>query len=101
MIAPKYSDLLQQRSFLRWWFTRLADTAASQNLMVAAGWNMYELMGNAWDLGLVRRFPLAPVLVFTPIAGYVADRFNRAKILTIAMTWWAHVPTLAQRVDPE
>lgn len=47
MAEPKFSDLLQQHAFLRFWFTRLTGTAANQMLMVAVGWQMYELTGNA------------------------------------------------------
>ena len=87
MTEPKFSDLLRQRAFLRFWFTRLAGTAANQMLMVAVGWQMYELTGSAWDLGLVGLYQFAPVLLFTLVAGYVADRFNRAKIVALAMAW--------------
>ncbi len=87
MTEPKFSDLLQQHAFLRFWFTRLAGTAANQMLMVAVGWQMYDLTGNAWDLGLVGLYQFAPVLLFTLVAGYVADRFNRAKIVAVAMAW--------------
>ena len=85
MSEPKFSDLWQQRAFLRFWFTRLAGTTANQMLMVAVGWQMYELTGSAWDLGLVGLYQFAPVLLLTLIAGYAADRFNRAKIVALAM----------------
>jgi MFS family permease len=96
MTQPKFSELLQQHSFLRFWFTRLAGTAANQMLMVAVGWQMYELTGSAWDLGLVGLYQFAPVLLFTLVAGYVADRFNRAKIVAVAMAWqWLVAAILA------
>ena len=38
---------------MRFWCARLAGTAANQMLMVAIGWQMYDLTGSAWDLGLV------------------------------------------------
>ena len=96
MPEPKFSDLLQQHAFLRFWFTRLAGTAANQMLMVAVGWQMYDLTGNAWDLGLVGLYQFAPVLLFTLVAGYVADRFNRAKIVAVAMAFqWLVAAILA------
>ena len=85
MTEANFSDLLRQHVFLRFWFTRLAGTAANQMLMVAVGWQMYELTGSAWDLGLVGLYQFAPVLLLTLVAGYVADRFNRAKIVALAM----------------
>lgn len=32
-------------------------------------------------------YQFAPVLLFTLVAGYVADHFNRAKIVAVAMAW--------------
>ena len=85
MSAPSFSDLLKQGAFVRFWMTRLAGTAGNQMLMVAVGWQMYELTGSAWDLGLVGLYQFAPVLLFTLAAGYMADRFDRAKIVAAAM----------------
>ena len=93
MFEPRFPDLLKQRAFLRFWMTRLAGTAGNQMLMVAVGWQMYGLTGNAWDLGLVGLYQFVPVLLFTLVAGYAADRFNRAKIVAAAMAcqWWVAV----------
>lgn len=84
---PEYSftDLLQQRTFVRFWLTRLAGTAANQMLMVAVGWQMYELTGSAWDLGLVGLYQFLPALLFTLVAGFVADRVDRAKIVATCL----------------
>ena len=46
-------ELLRQRPFLQFWSARLAGTAASQMLMLAIGWHMYDLTASDWDLGLV------------------------------------------------
>ena len=76
---------MQQRTFLRFWVTRLAATAASQMLMVAVGWQMYELTGSAWDLGLVGLYQFLPALLLTLVAGYVADRVNRTHIVAACL----------------
>ena len=76
------SALLHQRQFMRFWFARLAGTAANQMLMVGVGWQMYELTGQAWDLGLVGLYQFAPALLLALPAGYVADRFSRVRIIT-------------------
>ena len=80
-----FSDLLQQRTFVRFWLTRLAGTAANQMLMVAVGWQMYEITGSAWDLGLVGLYQFLPALLLTLVAGYVADRVNRAHIVAACL----------------
>lgn len=61
MSESSFSGLLKQGAFLRFWMTRLAGTAAVQMLMVTVGWQMYELTGNAWDLGLVGSYQFAPL----------------------------------------
>ena len=78
---PPFADLLQQKSFLRMWCARLAGTAGTQMLMVAVGWQMYDLTGSAWDLGLVGLYQFAPALLLTLVAGHVADRAHRGRIV--------------------
>ena len=61
--APDGGDaLFDHRSFMLLWFARLAGVAASQMLMVAVAWQMYDLTGSAWDLGLVGLLQFAPAL---------------------------------------
>jgi MFS family permease len=76
-----FRDLMAQRAFLRLWFARLAGTTANQMLMVAVGWQMYELTGSAWDLGLIGLYQFAPALLLTLWAGHVADRHHRGRIV--------------------
>jgi len=78
-------SLLRQRAFMRLWFARLAGTAANQMLMVAVGWQMYDLTHSAWDLGLVGLLQFLPALLLVLVAGHVVDRFHRARILALCM----------------
>lgn len=59
---------------------------ATQMMMVAAAWQMYELTGSAWDLGLVGLFQFLPVLLFTLPAGHVADRYHRGRIVAVTQS---------------
>jgi MFS family permease len=52
-------------------------------LMVAVGWQMYELTGSAWDLGLVGLLQFAPAVALTLPAGHAVDRFHRARIVAL------------------
>ncbi len=70
---------------MRLWFARLAGTAASQMLMVAVGWQMYDLTRSAWDLGLVGLFQFAPSLCLVLWAGHVIDRHHRARIVAVCL----------------
>ena len=49
MSAHAFADLLRERAFMRFWSARLASVMGSQMLMVAVGWQMYELTASAWD----------------------------------------------------
>ena len=85
MSEPSFSSLLKQRSFVQFWLTRLASISANQMLMVAVGWQMYELTGSAWDLGLVGLYQFVPALLLSLVAGHVADRMNRARIVSACL----------------
>jgi len=72
-------------AFIRFWWSRLASTAANQMLMVAIGWQMYDLTGSAWDLGLVGLLQFLPALLLVLVAGHVVDQFDRARIAALCM----------------
>ncbi len=77
--------LFRHRAFLRLWFARVAGTTANQMLLVALGWQMYDLTHSAWDLGLVGLFQFLPALLLVLVAGQVIDRFHRARIVAACM----------------
>jgi MFS family permease len=77
------ADLIQQRIFLRYWCARICMTASNQMMMVAIGWEMYDLTRSAWDLGLVGLYQFLPALALTLPAGHLADRVNRRSIVVV------------------
>jgi MFS family permease len=81
MAIHTFADLTRQRAFMRMWFARIIGTTGNQMLMVAVGWQMYELTGSAWDLGLVGLYQFVPALLLTLVAGHVVDRLHRAHIV--------------------
>ena len=78
-------ELFALRDYMRMWAARLSSTAAQQMLMVAVGWQMYELTNSAWDLGLVGLYQFAPALLFTLVAGHAADRWHRGLIVALCL----------------
>jgi len=80
-----HDSLFAQRAYMQFWFSRLAGAAGNQMMMVAVGWQMYDLTGSAWDLGLVGLLQFLPALVLTLPAGHVADRHHRGRIVAAAM----------------
>lgn len=86
------------RSFYFFLWTRFLGTAANQMLLVALGWQMYDLTGSALDLGFVGLLQFVPTLLFTIPAGQLADRVDRRIVLgaslatqglTAAILTWA------------
>lgn len=72
-------------AFMRLWLSRLAGTSANQMLLLAVGWQMYDLSGSAWDLGLVGLLQFLPSLPLVLPAGYAIDRFHRARLLALCL----------------
>ena len=79
------ASLSVHRAYVRLWFARVVGGAASQMLMVAVGWQMYDITGSAWDLGLVGLLQFAPALALVLVVGHVVDRVHRARILAGCM----------------
>ena len=84
-------ELLSHKSFVRFWWARTVSTMATQMLMLAIGWHMYDLTGSAWDLGLVGLFQFAPALFMTLLAGQVVDRVHRARLVALCLAVQAGV----------
>ena len=80
-----FSALLAQRQFMRFWFARIFGVSAHQMLMLAISWNLYELTGSAWDLGLVGLIQFIPALLMALPAGQVVDRLHRGRIFATCM----------------
>jgi MFS family permease len=53
---------------------------------VAMGWLVYRLTGSAFYLGLVAFFAQVPVFIMSPLAGVLADRWDRMRIMLLAQT---------------
>ena len=72
-------------SFQRFLWTRLLGGTANQMHMVALAWQMYDLTGSAFDLGLVGLAQFIPALIFTLPAGQWVDRVDRRGVLAAAL----------------
>ncbi len=79
---------------MRLWYARLFGATANQMLLVAVGWQMYDLTGSAWDLGLVGLYQFLPALLLTLVAGHVADRLHRGRIVAVCLVAQAVVALL-------
>ena len=82
-------SLLRDADFRRYALSRVTGAAGGQMLMVALGWQMYDLTGSAWDLGLVGLAQFVPALLLALPAGAHVDRSDRRRVLAavLALQW--------------
>jgi len=87
-VAPMTAapSLASHPSFIRFWAGRVAGTMGNQMVMVAVGWQMYDLTHSAWNLGLVGLFQFVPAFALALVSGHVADHYDRRHIVSMAMT---------------
>ena len=77
--------LLRFRDYMLFWYARIAGTMGTQMMLVALGWQMYDLTASAWDLGLVGLCQFLPALLLVLVAGHVVDRHHRGRIVAACM----------------
>ncbi len=76
--------LLRHRAFVRFLYVRIAAAVALQVQVVAVGWQMYELTGSPFHLGLIGLVQFIPVISFFLLTGHVADRYDRRRTTFVA-----------------
>lgn len=92
MTPPATPDgLTGQRPFVLFLLARIFATTALQMLAVSVGWQVYQLTGSAFDLGLVGLAQFVPAVLFALIAGHAADRYHRGHIVRSAQALAAAV----------
>lgn len=72
--------------FRFFWLTTLLVSFAVQIMSVSIAWQIYDVTGNAFLLGLVGLCLFLPALVLILVTGLLADRFNRRGIMAICLT---------------
>ena len=84
--GQRLGRLLAHPGFARFLVARLAVSIAVQMQTVAIGWQIYAITRNPLDLGLIGLSQFLPFVLLVLPAGHVADRRNRARILTACYT---------------
>lgn len=74
-------DLLADRPFLFFLSSRSLSRFSSQIGAVAIGWQIYDLTGSAFDLGMVGLVQFLPTALLVFVAGHTADRFERKRVV--------------------
>jgi MFS family permease len=82
---PGSLALFRNPNFSRYLFARIIATLGVQMQSVAIGWQVYEVTGKLFDLGLIGLAQFAPFVVLVLPAGELADRRDRKRIITACL----------------
>jgi MFS family permease len=77
------ASLLKDRSFLCYLASRCLSRFALQVGAVAIGWQIYDLTGSAFALGMVGLVQFLPTALLVFVAGHAADRFERKRVIQL------------------
>ena len=80
-MAKKLTGL---RGFIFIWVGQVFSMIGSQMTFFALGIWAWEKTGQATPLALVGFFSFAPLIIFTPIAGVLVDRWNRKLVMALS-----------------
>jgi MFS family permease len=82
-------EVLKIRDFRNFFIARTCMVLGVNILGTAVGWQVYELTKNAFSLGLIGLAEFVPFLVVTLLGGYIADIFDRRKIILTCVSLYA------------
>ena len=74
---------LAHRDFTLFLIAKFATSVASQMLVVAVGWQVYQMTGRLMDLGLIGLSQFLPFVALALFAGHAADRFDRRRVIVL------------------
>jgi len=75
--------LLRHPSFLSFLLSRSFSRFASQIGAVAIGWQVYDMTGSAFDLGMIGLVQFLPTALLLFVAGHAADRYERRRVVQL------------------
>ena len=81
MFSFKVPSVLHNRSLVLLLAARMSTSIAFQMLTVAVGWQIYSITQMPIYLGLVGLVQFLPMLLLTLVVGYIADNYDRKKII--------------------
>ena len=98
--------LLRQPSIICFLLSRSLSRFCTQIGAVAIGWQVYDMTGRAFDLGMVGLVQFLPTALLVFVAGHAADRFERKRVIQVcqvaealtalALAWGAYAGWLTE-----
>jgi MFS family permease len=77
---------LRHRDFRRFWSAQLVSLVGTWMQSVAQAWLVLELTRSPWRLGLVGALQFAPMLALSFLAGALADRLPKRRLILASQT---------------
>jgi MFS family permease len=84
VIPAGSSALLRHPPFVFYMLARCFSRFSSQIAAVAVGWQVYDMTGSAFQLGMVGLVQFVPMLVLVFAGGHIADRYDRRRVMQIS-----------------
>jgi MFS family permease len=81
MTDPIRASLFANRTFLKFWLSRVLSVLSFQMVGVAVGWRIYDLTGSAYQLGFVGLAQYLPLVSLMLVVGLVIDRVDRRRLV--------------------
>src|SRR5271168_3597383 len=83
VLSSEPASLFASRPFLLYLGARSFSEFSYQIATVAIGWQIYELTGSAFDLGMVGLVQFLPTALFLFVVGNAADRYERKRVMQL------------------
>jgi MFS family permease len=85
LYKPDAYAVLRIKDFRLFVSARFVLTFAIQMQSVVVGWQVYEITHDVLSLGLIGLAEAIPFILSAIFAGYVADRYNRQQVMSLAV----------------
>jgi MFS family permease len=86
LVQAGSSALLKHPSFLLFVLSRAFSRFSGQIAAVAVGWQIYDLTGSAFDLGMIGLVQFLPTALLVFVAGHAVDRYERRRVVQICLS---------------
>ena len=83
-IVLPYLKIIQNRRYLPLWLGQLVSSLGDTLNYIALVIYVYQLTGSGFDLSKLSIFQILPILLISPLAGVIIDRYRRKNILIAA-----------------
>ena len=77
--------VFRHRDFALYLAARFLSSVATQMLIIAVGWQVYQITGSLLDLGFIGLSQFVPFLCLSLFAGHAADQFDRRWIIAVCL----------------